>query len=184
MFLLFLCIKINFMDFLLNLIIGVASGVAASYFFLKFFLSKKKPIIAISDHISKQIVNDENSYLIKFVNMTDSEIFDIHIELTFYKPIGDYNGGNLQGKDINLKDNFISYMPCNSNNDPHNLHAVRIRTTDDIEQMWSDTSSFIRLSIIAKHSLSGFNKVFIKDFLSKECITDKRFLSGNDLTVN
>jgi hypothetical protein len=30
--------------------------------------------------------------------MTDSEIFDIHIELTFYKPIGDYNGGNLQGK--------------------------------------------------------------------------------------
>ena len=100
MFLLFLCIKINFMDFLLNLIIGVASGVAASYFFLKFFLSKKKPIIAISDHISKQIVNNENSYLIKFVNMTDSEIFDIHIELTFYKPIGDYNGGNLQGKDI------------------------------------------------------------------------------------
>ena len=116
--------------------------------------------------------------------MTDSEIFDIHIELTFYKPIGDYNGGNLQGEDIKLKDNFISYMPCNSNNDPHNLHAVRIRTTDDIEQMWSDPSSFIRLSIIAKHSLSGFNKVFIKDFLSKDCITEKRFLSGNDLTVN
>lgn len=75
-------------------------------------------------------------------------------------------------------------MPCNSLNDAHNLHAVRIRTTDNIEQMWSDTSSFIRLSIIAKHSLSGFNKVFIKDFLNKDCITEKRFLSGNDLTVN
>ena len=85
MFLVFLCIKINFIDFLLNLIIGVASGIAASYFFLKFFLSKKKPIIAISEHISKQVVNDENSYLIKFVNMTDSEIFDIHIELTFFE---------------------------------------------------------------------------------------------------
>jgi hypothetical protein len=172
------------MEFLLNLITGVATGITASYFFLKYFLTKKKPNIAISEHISKQVVNDENSYLIKFVNLTDSEIFDIHIELTFYKPIGDYNGGNLQGKEINLKDNFLSYMPCNSSNDPHNLHAVRIRTTDNIEEMWSDTSSFIRLSIIAKHSLSGFNKVFIKDFLNKECITDRRFLSGNDLTVN
>lgn len=116
--------------------------------------------------------------------MTDCEIFDIHIELTFYKPIGDYNGGNLQGKEIRLKDNFLSYMPCNSSNDPHNLHAVRIRTTENIEQIWDDTNSFIRLSIIAKHSLSGFNKVFIKDFISKQCITEKRFLSGNDLTVN
>jgi hypothetical protein len=54
------------MDFLLNIIIGVATGIAASYFFLKFFLSKKKPIVAISEHISNQIVNGENSYLIKF----------------------------------------------------------------------------------------------------------------------
>lgn len=49
------------MDIIFNLIIGVCSGVAASYFFLKYFLNKKKPIIAISEHISKQIVNDENS---------------------------------------------------------------------------------------------------------------------------
>lgn len=184
MFLLFLCAKYIFMNFFLNLIVGVASGIAASYFFLKFFLSKKKPSIAISEHISKQVVNGENSYLIKFVNMTDCEIFDIHIELTFYKPIGDYNGGNLHGTDIVLKDSFLSYMPCNSSSDPHNLHAVRIRTTNNIEEMWSDASSFIRLSIIAKHSLSGFNKVFINDFLNRECITDRRFLSGNDLTVN
>jgi hypothetical protein len=172
------------MEFILNLFIGIASGVAASYFFLKFFLNKKKPKISISNYISKQVVNGENSYLLKFVNMTNSEIFDIHIELTFYKPLGDYNGGNLQGKDIKLKDNFLSYMPCNSTNEPHNLHAVRIRTTDNIEEMWSDNTSFIRLSIIAKHSLSGFNKVFVKDFISKDCITQKRFLSGNDLSVN
>lgn len=172
------------MDLLLNLITGVVTGIAASYFFLNYFLTKKKPTIVISEHISKQVVNDEHSYLIKFVNLTDSEIFDIHIELTFFKPIGDYNGGNLQGKEINLKDNFLSYMPCNSTHDPHNLHAVRIRTTDNLEEMWKDASSFIRLSIIAKHSLSGFNKVFIKDFLNKGCITEKRFLSGSDLTVN
>lgn len=172
------------MDFISSLIIGIVSGVAASYFFLMFFLKKKRPIISISNYISKQEVNNENSYLFKFVNMTDSEIFDIHIELTFYKPIGDYNGGNLQGKDISLKDNFLSYMPCNSNNNPHNLHAVRIRTTDDLSTMWQNDGSFIRLSIIAKHSISGFNKVFVKDYLNKDCITSKRFLSGNDLSVN
>ena len=176
------------MDIVLNIIIGVlsgiATGVASSYFFLKYFLSKKKPVIEISDFISKQKVHEEESYLIKFVNKTDTEIFDIHIELTFFKPFGDYNGGNLQGKDIVLKDNFISHMPCDMINDVHNLHAIRIRTVDNIEELWQDSSSFIRLSIIAKHSLSGFNKVFVKDFLNKDCITDKRFLSGSDLTVN
>ncbi|MFM6948324.1 MAG: hypothetical protein ACKOWQ_04850 [Aquirufa sp.] len=174
----------NFIDFAISLFTGVTTGVVASYFFLKYFLSTKKPDIVISDYISKQVVKEETSYLLKFVNLTDSEIFDIHIELTFYKPIGDYNGGNLLGNDIKLKDNFLSYLPNNSTNNPHNLHAVRIRTTENIEEMWDDSSSFIRLSIIAKHSLSGFNKVFKKDFINKECITEKRFLSGNDLSVN
>jgi hypothetical protein len=171
-------------DILIALSTGLTSGIAASYFFLTYFLNKKKPEIVISDYISKQLVKGETSYLLKFVNLTDCEIFDIHIELTFYKPIGDYNGGNLLGNDIKLKDNFLSYLPSHSNNNPHNLHAVRIRTTENIEEMWDDSNSFIRLSIIAKHSLSGFNKVFKKDFINKECITEKRFLSGNDLLVN
>ena len=166
-----------------SLVLGIISGLIASYLFLIGYLKKKRPIIEISQYISKVDYKGEINYFFKFINKTDSEIFDVHIEPTFYKPVGDFNGRNLVGADITLKDNFSAYIPCDTANDEHNLHAMRIRTTDDLEKDWTDESSFIRLTIIAKHSLSGLNKVFVKDFLSKDCITTKKFLSGNDLNV-
>jgi len=171
------------MNFILSLLIGIGAGLIASYLFLMRFLNKKRPIIEISDYISKVNFKGEENYLFKFVNKTDSEIFDVHIEPTFYKPVGDFNGRNLLGKDIVLKDDFASYIPCNKEVDIHNLHAMRVRTIEDLELDWTDESSFIRLTIIAKHSLSGLNKVFVKDYLTKDCITTKKFLSGNDLGV-
>jgi hypothetical protein len=168
---------------IISLFVGIISGLIASYLFLMGFLKRKRPKIEISNHISKIKYDGETNYLFKFINKTKSEIFDVHVEPTFYKPVGDISGRNLKGKDINLKDNFIAYIPCDTSSDVHNLHAMRIRTTDDLEKNWTDESSFIRLTIIAKHSLSGLNKVFVKDFLSKDCISTKKFLSGNNLTV-
>ncbi|MHA8084231.1 hypothetical protein U8695_01510 [Aquirufa antheringensis] len=117
------------------------------------------------------------------MNLTPAVIFDVRVELTFYKPVGDFKGNNLQGSDIKLKDNFIAYIPRSNDNDSFNLHAMRLRTTDNLPDLWKDKSSFIRLTIIGKHALSGFNQVFVKDFLSVDCITTKKFQSGNYLTV-
>ena len=172
------------MNFLISLVLGVIAGIIASYLFLMYFLKKKKPIIEISGFISKTVFDGETNYFFKFVNKTDSEIFDIRVEPTFYKPVGDLGGKNLQGKDIVLKDNYFMQMPCNKENDIHNLHAKRVRTLTNLEEKWTDDSSFIRLTIIAKHSLSGMSKVFFKDFNSRECITEKKFLSGDDLSVS
>ena len=149
----------------MDLIISITAGLASSYFFLVFFLYQKKPIIAISENISVVRFNGEDNYTFKFVNLTPAVIFDVRVELTFYKPVGDFKGNNLQG------------------NDSFNLHAMRLRTTDNLPELWKDKSSFIRLTIIGKHALSGFNQVFVKDFLSIECITNKKFQSGNYLTV-
>ena len=167
----------------MDLIISITAGLASSYFFLVFFLYQKKPIIAISENISVVRFNGEDNYTFKFVNLTPAVIFDVRVELTFYKPVGDFKGNNLQGNDIKLKDNFIAYIPKSDENDSFNLHAMRLRTTDSLPELWKDKSSFIRLTIIGKHALSGFNQVFVKDFLSIECITNKKFQSGNYLTV-
>ncbi|MNQ75342.1 hypothetical protein D3C85_901330 [compost metagenome] len=90
---------------------------------------------------------------------------------------------NIQGKDILLKDNFISYIPCKKKSDANSLHAMRVRTTEDLESNWSDTSSYIRLTVIAKHSLSGFTDIFVKDFYSKDAITTRKFKTGDNLDV-
>ena len=167
----------------MELIVSNTAGLASSYFFLVFFLYQKKPIIAISENISLVKFNGEDNYTFKFVNLTPAVIFDVRVELTFYKPVGDFKGNNLQGSDIKLKDNFIAYIPRSNDHDSFNLHAMRLRTTDNLSDLWKDKSSFIRLTIIAKHALSGFNQVFVKDFLSVDCITTKKFQSGNYLTV-
>jgi hypothetical protein len=166
-----------------NFLISIIAGLISSYVFLVHFLLSKKPEIILSTQISKVNIDGAINYLFKIVNMTDSDIFDVHIELTFYKPVGAYNGDNLQGRDIALKDNFIAYLPQEKKEDPFNLHAVRIRTTEAIEEKWEDESSFIRLTVIAKHALSGFNKVFVQDYKSKEVISSNKFLSGNSVSL-
>lgn len=95
------------MEFLIALIIGVLSGVIASYIFLTKYLKNKVPCVKISDYVSLIEFQGEWNYFLKFINHTDCEIFDVRVELTLYKPIGDINGTNLQGKDIVLKDNFF-----------------------------------------------------------------------------
>ncbi|MGB5942186.1 MAG: hypothetical protein WBG71_04840 [Leeuwenhoekiella sp.] len=170
-------------NFIISLVAGILSGIFASYFFLMFYLRNKRPKIAISPFISKVESNGEITFQFKFINQTNSEIFDVYFEPTFYKPFGDFNGRNLQSTDIPLKDNSLSYIPFKKENDIHNLHAMRIRTSVNLENQWTDDSSFIRLTIIAKHSLSGLNKVFVHDFLTKDCITTKKFLSGDNLEV-
>lgn len=168
---------------LISLLIGVISGGLASYLFLIYYLGRKKPKIEISEHISKVNFKGEVNYFFKFVNKTDSEIFDVRVEATFFKPIGDLNGTNLQGIDIPLKDSFFMYIPKASPTDQHNLHCMRLRTTEDLEEKWTDDSSKIRLTVIGRHSLSGFNQVFFKEFNSKRCITSKQFISGDSLEV-
>ncbi|WP_433829873.1 hypothetical protein [Flavobacterium anhuiense] len=105
------------------------------------------------------------------------------MSLLFTNKLGGVGGMNIQGKDIELKDDFISYIPPKNKNDNNSLHAMRVRTTEDLEMNWGDASSYIRLTVIAKHSLSGFTNIFVKDFYSKDVITTRKFKSGDDLDV-
>ena len=174
------------MDYILliiTILLGIISSYIASYFFLLFFIKSKKPKIIISNHISKVEFKGETNYLFKFVNKTKSEIFDIKVEPKFYKPFGDTKGKNLNGKDIQLEDNFFMHIPQQKEDDKFNLHAMRVRTLKELDTEWTDEASFIGLTIIAKHSLSGLSKVFYKEFNTVDCITEKKFASGDDLNV-
>ena len=168
-------------NILIGLLIGVSSGFISSICFLKFFLSKKIPRIKISDYISKQSINNQECFIFKFVNLTNSELFDVKFNLIIFTPVGDLNGANIQGNEIKLSENFMPFIPAKSKDDKFDSYAIRIRTIENIEELWKK-NTFLRLTIIAKHSYSGFNKVFIKDF-NKENISIKEFVSGESLDV-
>ena len=171
-------------DFILAVISGIISGAIASYVFLNWYLNRKRPRVGISKYISIENIEGHKNFLFKFVNLTKTEIFDVSIELSLFKPVGEMNGKNLKSTDVKLKDNFIAFIPFEKTNDEFNLHAMRLRTEEDLQSLWTDSSSFLRISIVSKHGLSGMSKVIIHDFLSPECITTKKFISGNSLEVN
>lgn len=177
----------NLLVWFVTAVIGILSGVASAYCFLMFYLDKRRPKIEISKHICKVVQNPESdnpqlNYYFKFVNRTNTDIFDVRVEPTFFKPIYANGRKNIRATDIQLKDNFIAHIPCDKKDDIHDLHAYHVRTTEDIESNWGDESSYLKLKIVAKHSLTGLSKVFHEEF-SKNDITTKQFLSGNDLGV-
>ena len=171
------------MDYIISIAIGLATSFLGGILFLLFFLKQLVPKIVISEHISKVKREGKTSYEFKFVNHTKSGIFDVRIEPVFYKPYGDIEGMNLKSTDIKLVDNFMSSISKKSKIDKNNMHAQRVSTLDNLEAKWTDKSSFIKLTIISKHSLSGLNRVYSKEFYSVDCITKKQFVSGDSLKV-
>lgn len=86
-------------------------------------------------------------------------------------------------KRIPLKYDNYSHIPVKSKGDKHALHAVRIRCFEKLESNW-DKSAFLRLEVFAKHELSGFSKIFVKDYHNKACIREGEFKFGDELTIS
>ncbi|WP_411895721.1 hypothetical protein [Winogradskyella sp. A2] len=170
-----------FIGTLISLLIGIISGAFASYVFLTLYLKRKVPNLIIAERISKCVFDGETNYFFKFINKTKSEIFDVRVELTFHKFRG--GGNNIQEIDLTLKDSYFAYIPVKSKRDVFNLHAVRVRTEDRIEDMWDNDSSYVRITVIAKHSLSGLSKVYKMDYRSTHFIVNGEYASGDNLNV-
>lgn len=171
------------MEYFLSILVGIVSGLLASYIFVKYYIQKNVPNVVISSYISFIEHKGRNVYMFKFVNKTDVPIFDVRLELTLMQSVGALDGRDIINDDISLADDFFSYIPTKDNNDIHSLHAYRAHTDEDIRQIWGNNTSFLRLTIMAKHSLTGLNKVFFRDFNHNSCIDDKDFEQGDNLNL-
>lgn len=170
----------------LEILFTIIVGLATSYIFLKYFLSRKVPKILISPHICTATINNEINYLFKIVNKTDCEIFDLKVELTFLKPFNSNTGKNIKSKDIKFVDANFYYLRKKDNKDTYNQHALIFRTTENLDELWGEDENHkeLRITVIGKHSLSGFNKVFTHTYLTKTSIVNKTFNSGDDVGVS
>ncbi len=63
------------------------------------------------------------------------------------------------------------------------MHCIQIATEDDLEKMWENKSSYIRLEVVSKHEFSGFSKVFEKDFHNIRKIKEGEFKFGNSFEI-
>ena len=172
---------------MISFLIGIGASYVSSIYFLKQFLNNKRPTIDISPCVaySRNIKDGNNYHYFKFVNTTNAEIFDVKVELTFMKAVGGMGGQNLIGDDIPLNDDFFSYIDKKQKDDKNSLHAYRVFTKHNIEEIWNEkgSESFLRIKIIAKHSLTGLSRVFYKDYFHKNDIKIGEFEHGDSLNV-
>ncbi|MDM1408588.1 hypothetical protein [Myroides sp. DF42-4-2] len=172
---------------LVSVVIGILTGVLASYIFLKYFLQTLKPSIEISNYICKTKREGQTLYIFKFINKTKYELFDVTLDLSSYKTIGAFGGQNLRITKINLKQSKISSIPTyNPKNDKHHTYAAIISTEENLNDFFKKSynqSDYLKLTVIAKHSLSGLNKVFTQDFHASHCIKNKNFAFGDSLEL-
>lgn len=175
------------MEIFIALTIGIVASYLASYIFLKHFINGKRPIIDICEDIaySRHPRRNQNFHFFKFVNKTNEDIFDVSCELTFMTAYNTGNGQSYIAEDIKLADSFFSHINKKDPKDNMGLHAYRIYPEDNLEDIWDSKPehSFIRLKIMAKHSLTGLSKVFYKDFYIKKSIVEGDFNLGDDCTI-
>ena len=58
------------------------------------------------------------------------------------------------------------------------------RTNEDLDEIWKSDTRSLHVYVIAKHSLSGFSKVFVKTYYTKgTSIESGRFEYGNSFKI-
>lgn len=161
----------------------VSVSLVTSLIFL-LFLAIIRPIIRVSKIILWSIgENEEKGYKIKVVNWTMANIYDVKIELFLATVYGDGDGtSSIKYTKIpfrNDQSEFI-YLPSMvwKNGRKNAGYAHVFITLEDIEGIWTSSSQHLEFRMVAKHGLSGFNKVIIKRFTDKDVIKEGRFVYG------
>jgi len=164
--------------------VGVVSGFSASAFFL-IFLSYLRPRIEISSVISVRDGDDGVRYIVKVINRGNRNAVSIRAELSRVRTRIVPDGQVRSTKTLSLrKDSIFSLEKLNKNSNEAS-YAYRFSTSDDIAVLWDDdTTQFFRFKIYAQDEMSGFGKVFVKDFRTKRnSLIAGEFRHGNSLEI-
>jgi hypothetical protein len=169
-----------------SILTGVFSSIAASYIFLYLYLKRKIPQVEISKYICREVdANGNTTYWFKYINKTDVPIYDVKADAYFLTPFGADGGQNIKIDDIVIKHSTYTHIPPETKTDKNALHCVQVRCTDDLDAKWNNQASFIRFEVIAKHEISGFSKVFVKDYHNRaSSIKNGAFKFGNNLEIS
>jgi len=173
------------MDFLLSIIIGILSSLVASFAFL-FFLTRLRPKVVIAKEISKGTdVVGKPIYSIKVVNISTRSIINIKAQLQLISPTN-APGGLIKGVyDIILAgDNPLEISKYKRNEDEEN-NAFRFSIREELDKVWEDDKhTYLRFTIFATDSLSGFAEVFTQEYrLKRISLIEGDFVRGHGLEI-
>ena len=172
------------MDLLSNLLIGVVSGVAASTLFFV-LLRRLRPRIEISPFIARSEQGGYTYYDFKIVNLGARSAIDLRAHLVVATPTNVEGGPIYRTQGIELTKDAFFELGRFDEKDQNAYYALRFTTVEDIETLWKDDRSHIRLRIMATDAESGFSRAFMHDFRTKRnTIKNGQHEFGTSLAVS
>ena len=169
-----------------KIVLAVFLGLITSGIFLLILLCFK-PNIDISPRIARGISTKtgETVYRIKIINRTRSPLIDIKAQLHIYKNYQTATGEIWKSNAIDLKRSDPIIIGKYDKKDEQSNYAYRFLTYENIYEKWGDDSSqFLRFRIFARHSVSGFGRVFFKDYrLKRNSIMEGDFSKGDTFEI-
>jgi hypothetical protein len=149
----------------LDIFLSVWTGFLGSLLVV-LFLYTLRPRIEISKEIPEQASEFSVSYGFKMINKTPYPIFDVQviIELILKSVPG---GQIVSTRRLDLpKDKFIIVQKF-SKSDPEAKYAFRIRTTEQLREIWTAENQYLRVSVLARHAMSGVYGVFQQSYFTR-----------------
>ncbi len=168
-----------------SILIGVLSSLVASIVFL-LFLTRLRPKIEISNQVARTVTSTGKTiYRIKIINKSRVPIMNIRAQLHVMTPTTVPSGIIYVSKDISFQQSAVMELSKLDKQDKTAAYAYRFRTYDSLDDLWNnDSQSYLRFRVQATHSVSGFSKVFRKDYYTKRnSIVDGEFDFGNSVNI-
>jgi len=169
------------------------NGVICSAFFLT-ILSFIKPRLKVSDAIA----SSPNLLSFKIINKSlFFKIYDIKVHLYKMKTCQSTNGEDEQFEVVQLRKDNLNYMASfcfyHSFQDiimgdkrlkEKTNYAAQFSTIEPVSSWINNSDQFLRLEIFAKHPLTGFGRLFVKDYKHTNNIKHGGFRSGNSFFIS
>lgn len=154
------------MDLVVNILIGVFSGVLSSALFF-FLLRRLRPEIDISPMIAKSAQGGYTYYDFKIINRSRRSAINIQAHLVLATQTNVEGGPIYKTLGIELTNDRFFELGGFSATDQNAYYALRFTTVQDIDGIWIDDASHLRLRIMATDAESGFSRAFMRDFRVK-----------------
>jgi hypothetical protein len=171
------------MNDLIAFLLGFVSNFITSALFLA-FLRKIKPQIFISDSIAKGKSSENKvEYMFKIINLTRRDVIDVKAELFLIKPF-QVDGGYIREfcRLSLITTSLMEIKGINNQQKSFTDYDFCFKTRENLESLWKK-GQFLLFRVQVTDSVSGFKRVFSREFSSLGDIKEGEFEIGKSKVV-
>lgn len=162
---------------------AVFGGLFTSFLFL-IIMKLMRPNIKISPQICYS--EDKGKHAVKIINKGRFAATDVYCTLRKVSPFGGPGGQNVKVDVIPLKFQGLAYFYSkrHSLGKENSMFAGQISIDEDISNIFSSGGADrLEFHVTARHSFSGFMKVFIMKYEHKSTIKKGEFAIGDNFNI-